>query len=127
MDYEKPLLFQTFNKLDIDGLYNYCKSNIKKMDFELFLRNYCVGTYMPVMYRSSGSFEASMNIVVQFKYKDGSCYTSSRNYPVTLEFNIIVFIEELQRRHYPVTSNQFIEPIYLQEYYYAVIFPIRLT
>lgn len=120
MDYEKPLLFQASNRLDIDGLYNYyCYSNMGKMDFELFLKNYCVGTYMPVMYRSSGSFEASMNIVVQFKYKDGSCYTSSRNYPVTLEFNRYgdsnALIEELQRRYYPVTSNQFIEPIYLQD------------
>jgi hypothetical protein len=119
MNYEKPLLFQAFNKLDIDGLYNYCKSNMQKEHFKSFLCNYCVGTYMPVMYRSSGSFEASMNIVVQFKYKDGSYYTSSRNYPVTLKFNRYgdsnALIEELQRRNYPITYNQFIEPIYLQD------------
>lgn len=119
MNYEKPLLFQAFNKLDIDGLYNYCKSNMQKEHFKSFLCNYCVGTYMPVMYRSSGSFEASMNIVVQFKYKDGNYYTSSRNYPVTLKFNRYgdsnALIEELQRRNYPITYNQFIEPIYLQD------------
>lgn len=119
INYEKPLLFEAFNRLNIGGLYNYCKSDMREGEFESFLINHCVGTYMPVMYRPSGSFEASMNIVVQFKYKDGSCYTSSRNYPVTLKFSRYgdsnALIEELKRRHYPITSDVFIEPIYVQD------------
>lgn len=90
-NYLKRNLETEQNFLDEEKLYNYYRGNGSFLDFQIYLGNFA--------YSSNGSnymitdntalmgadVSAAINVVVEFTYKDGYSFISSRNFPVLIK------------------------------------------
>lgn len=79
------------NYLDEEQLYHYYRRNGSFLEFQVDLANSVYGfneTSLMITFNNSlvdADMDAMINVVVEFTYKDGYSFISSRNYPVLIK------------------------------------------
>lgn len=127
-NYLKPNIKTDDNYLDEAKLYDYFlqKGGISLDNFDSYLANHVYMYNYQYMITSNSSLNyidfAVLNVVVQFTYKDGHTFISSRNYPIKIKTNKSFDYESIKKELleqgilFDENRTMFVWPMPLQDF-----------